>query len=425
MKRIHSVRSEEDLESDLFCLKRELVLTLDENQLLKIKIRKLQHELQRKDKQIEHLLNPRKGYEFKSVLYEDVILKLQDRIKALEDMLYEQHLQKKKHYNEMKTVHLYTQTDYRKNRRGPKASTLNDKQPSSSEPKTSSAHIIPPINVKNVNVCKAITRNNPLKYDQELIGRRPQRNLSRSTISRTSLEEKSLQKYRRSNEICSESSRFMNAMNNLKKSQSIDKCIILSRNSEVLRLAGELKDTKEKLKIGKEKPLSIREQPYCQKSFRHFSPLSGRGLALNSKQKISDSVIDTNRLTSKVVTKGSGCEGSPFSRTKHIKDANVTCDSNKSFNFLNECQLLKLEAVQEQTEESLSDSVIKDCPERTVYKKVEPQLRINPKTKIEYVFDSEVSSDGEDICLTNNLRNFLQQVAITQSSDGENGNSLI
>ena len=39
-----------------------------------------------------------------------------------------------------------------------------------------------------------------------------------------------------------------------------------------------------------------------------------------------------------------------------------------------------------------------------------------PKTRIEYVYDSEVSSDGEEFCLPNTLRSFLQQAVKTVST---------
>lgn len=44
---------QEALQSDIFCLKRRLSLIAGENQLLKVKIRRLENELRRKDKYIE------------------------------------------------------------------------------------------------------------------------------------------------------------------------------------------------------------------------------------------------------------------------------------------------------------------------------------------------------------------------------------
>ncbi|XP_024936588.1 uncharacterized protein PF11_0207 isoform X2 [Cephus cinctus] len=73
----------------------------------------------------------------------------------------------------------------------------------------------------------------------------------------------------------------------------------------------------------------------------------------------------------------------------------------------------KLEVVKEKSEDSeveLSSDIINRKPLLPVP---------SNKTKIEYVYDSEVSSDGEDIYLSNHLRSFLQQVVIAVSSEAD------
>ncbi|KAF5300234.1 hypothetical protein FQR65_LT09188 [Abscondita terminalis] len=76
-----------NLKNDILELKKELAIVKNENHLLKVKVRKLQSEISKKDKQIEILIDPDKSFMIKKVVSEkgaSMIVALRDRIKKME-----------------------------------------------------------------------------------------------------------------------------------------------------------------------------------------------------------------------------------------------------------------------------------------------------------------------------------------------------
>ncbi|KAF2903641.1 hypothetical protein ILUMI_02548 [Ignelater luminosus] len=101
----------QDLKLDILHLKKELAAIREENQLLKVKIRKLQNEVNKRDKQIETLLDPRKSLFVRKVISErgaSMIINLQELNFNLEKTLIEKECTIKRLQNDLQTKRLYS-----------------------------------------------------------------------------------------------------------------------------------------------------------------------------------------------------------------------------------------------------------------------------------------------------------------------------
>ncbi|KAK4876155.1 hypothetical protein RN001_012577 [Aquatica leii] len=99
------------LRSDILDLKKEVSALKNENHLFKVKIRKLQNEINKKDKQIETLINPEQSFFIKRIVSEKgatMIITLKDRIKKLEKAINEKDGIIKRLQNDLQTKKLYT-----------------------------------------------------------------------------------------------------------------------------------------------------------------------------------------------------------------------------------------------------------------------------------------------------------------------------
>ncbi|KAF5272114.1 hypothetical protein FQA39_LY01197 [Lamprigera yunnana] len=107
------------LRNNIIELKRELSLLRNINQYHRVKMRKLQNEVDRKDKQIKTLLDPQKSHLTKKAILDrgvSVDINLKNRIRQLEKLIFEKDGKIKKLKNDLKTVKVY---NIQANRRKP------------------------------------------------------------------------------------------------------------------------------------------------------------------------------------------------------------------------------------------------------------------------------------------------------------------
>ncbi|CAG5089196.1 Protein of unknown function [Cotesia congregata] len=145
--------------------------------------------------------------------------------------------------------------------------------------------------------------------------------------------------------------KLINTINSLKEQQDINRRIIHARDSEITQLASELKEIKEQLSIEK---ISVSLSKIGRHDYRNLrdDKFDNRG----STHKTNDVPVERSSIKHK-------------SRLEPVWELS----ENESLNMSNKSET-----------ELFSEEILK-------------------KTQIEYMIDSEVSSDGEDIFMLNNL----------------------
>ncbi|GLV32305.1 hypothetical protein CBL_00984 [Carabus blaptoides fortunei] len=106
-----TLMAQEDLKCELFELKKRLHDTASENYLLKVKVRKLQTEVDKKNKQIECLLDPKKSVNVRKIISErgaTMIITLKQRNTDLEQALLSKDLYIKKLQTVIDTSKVYS-----------------------------------------------------------------------------------------------------------------------------------------------------------------------------------------------------------------------------------------------------------------------------------------------------------------------------
>ncbi|XP_074116283.1 uncharacterized protein LOC141538593 [Cotesia typhae] len=157
--------------------------------------------------------------------------------------------------------------------------------------------------------------------------------------------------------------KLINTINSLKEQQDIDRRIIHARDSEITQLASELKEIKEQLSIEK---ISGSLSKIGRHDYRNLrdDKFDTRG----STHKTSDVPVERSSIKHK-------------SRLEPVWELS----ENESSNMSNKSET-----------ELFSEEILK-------------------KTQIEYIIDSEVSSDGEDIFMLNNLGAYHRKTTGTMS----------
>ncbi|XP_044265586.1 protein hook homolog [Tribolium madens] len=101
-----------DLRAEIFQLKKNLSNINTENRMLKVKIRKLQNEIIKKDKQIDDILDPRKPIEVSKILYErsaSFVLNMKEKNDELLQILHEKDIIIRRLQNQLGATKLYSQ----------------------------------------------------------------------------------------------------------------------------------------------------------------------------------------------------------------------------------------------------------------------------------------------------------------------------
>lgn len=99
------------LKRDNLELKKELATVQNENHLLKVNVRKLLSELNKRDRQIETLIDPSKSMHIKKILSEkgaSMIIALRNRIQKLEKVVTEKDCTIRRLQSDLQTKKLYT-----------------------------------------------------------------------------------------------------------------------------------------------------------------------------------------------------------------------------------------------------------------------------------------------------------------------------
>ncbi|KAB0795565.1 hypothetical protein PPYR_12404 [Photinus pyralis] len=109
------------LKRDNLELKKELATVQNENHLLKVNVRKLLSELNKRDRQIETLIDPSKSKSIKKILSEkgaSMIIALRNRIQKLEKVVTERDCTIRRLQNDLQTKKLYTFKSAERKRHG-------------------------------------------------------------------------------------------------------------------------------------------------------------------------------------------------------------------------------------------------------------------------------------------------------------------
>ncbi|KAJ3644204.1 hypothetical protein Zmor_026874 [Zophobas morio] len=103
---------DEDLRVEIFHLKKQLSNVSTENNFLKVKIRKLQNEIVKKDKQMDVMLDPRKTNDVRKILYErsaSFVLNMKEKNDELLYLLREKDVLIRRLQNQLDITKLYSQ----------------------------------------------------------------------------------------------------------------------------------------------------------------------------------------------------------------------------------------------------------------------------------------------------------------------------
>ncbi|XP_057320657.1 uncharacterized protein LOC130664652 [Microplitis mediator] len=353
MPRVKFGQNQVDLQNEIINLKRQLTITLDENHLLKVKIRRLENEIRKKDKYIDYFFikNREQSFDNRRIIYEktsNAIQKLKKENDDLKEMILKRDIEDQKREYDIKRMLLYGQTDktYRKPSRK-SSHSLN--------------HDLPGVKkLESLSDSNTISKNVYRTFAENLYNLESTKDYLNSLFTTRADVEK-----------------LVGTINNLKEQQDIDRKIIHARDSEIIRLASELNEIKEQLSI--------------EKISSSLSPIVKHDYG-NSKNKKFDR---SKRCT---------IESAEFESSHKPKDIKVERKPMKHKTSR------RLEPVWELSENELSSA--SDKSERELYNE-----DISKKTEIEYIIDSEVSSDGEDIYLLNNLGSYHRKTIGTMSNN--------
>jgi hypothetical protein len=106
------LQDDEDLRVEIFHLKKQLSSIGGENHLLKVRIRKLQNEIIKKDKQMDVVLDPRKSVDVRKILYErsaSFVLNMKEKNDELLHLLHEKDVIIRRLQNQLDVAKLYSQ----------------------------------------------------------------------------------------------------------------------------------------------------------------------------------------------------------------------------------------------------------------------------------------------------------------------------
>ncbi|XP_034952470.1 uncharacterized protein [Chelonus insularis] len=206
-----------DLHTEIISLKKQLSMTLGENHLLKVKIRRLEYELKKKDKYMNYfLINSEKHLESQNLAYKktsNTIMKLRKENEDLKELLFkkELHDQKGPYRTKMTTISCDQVDNKFKNLLGRPRSNFSSRLESLSD-----SHTLHKNNKKHQRIFSTNSRSVETTEDF----------LSNYFVTRADAD------------------KLMEMINVLKKQQDVDKEIIHARNSEITQLASELKNLK-------------------------------------------------------------------------------------------------------------------------------------------------------------------------------------
>ncbi|KAK9890725.1 hypothetical protein WA026_012073 [Henosepilachna vigintioctopunctata] len=108
---------EEDLRAEIFNLRKNIARVCSENQILKVKIRKLHDEMMNRDKQLDEFLNSKRVFGITKDLQDkgvSVLLNLKMKNEKLEQSILEKDLTIKRLQNTLQTAKLYNSNSFSK-----------------------------------------------------------------------------------------------------------------------------------------------------------------------------------------------------------------------------------------------------------------------------------------------------------------------
>ncbi|KAK0178597.1 hypothetical protein PV327_007475 [Microctonus hyperodae] len=173
---------------------------------------------------------------------------------------------------------------------------------------------------------------------------------------------------------------LLGMINIMKQQHTQDRNIILEQNSDISRLKTELTETKAQLKL----------ENFNSNSSHVLQEKGGFG---DMKKFVENKLIHTKSIEFEIPR-------------NNYRDSEMNILSIEHKRTI-------LEPVQELSEDE-TFAISGEQSETNLYKSF---LIQRTKTPIEYVIDSEVSSDGEDVYIVNNLANFQKKSASTMSQD--------